>query len=82
MSKFCAFLLMPTIEAWGPRHVLLVRKENEEGLAVDPELLQRLRDRIDETYGYDVIPVDMHVITDPKTFEAQVKKLVPKRKRT
>lgn len=82
MSKFCAFLITPTIEAWGPRRVLLVRRENEHEPVIAPELLQRLRDKFDDTYGYDIVPVDMDVVMDPSTFEAQVKKSIPKRKRT
>ena len=80
MAKFSAFLLGPTME-WGTQRIFLIKKEEGATQAIEIEQLRQLRAKLIEKYGYDLAPIDMEV-AEVTTLEAQIKKAIPKRKRS
>lgn len=80
MSKYAAYVLVSATGATWPQRVFLLKQEEGES-AVESEKLRALRLDLVGKHGYDVLAVDMEVL-EFKDLYAQIKKSIPKRKRT
>jgi len=83
MSKYNTYVLVSTTTfGGGPSRVFFVKKESEISNAVSEEALRSLRLDLHSKYCMDLIPVDLEVVGEAKDLMAQIKKCLPKRKRT